>query len=95
VAAATALQIFRFLLLHLAQILLSALSMALRNDDLPPHLRKAPAERPQLPADLPSDFPDSPQDGTTRTPQSEMPPSSDPYLRRNAGIASPPPYERN
>jgi hypothetical protein len=95
VAAATALQIFHIFFLHLAQILLIALFMALRNDDLPPHLRRAPAERPQLPADLPSDFPDSPQERTTRTPQSDTPPPSDPYLRRNAGIASPPPYERN
>jgi hypothetical protein len=68
--------------------------MALRNDDLPPHLRRPLAERPQLPADTPADQP-VPQERTTRTPHPEMPPPSDPYLRRNAGIASPPPYERN
>lgn len=68
--------------------------MAIRNDDLPPHLRRAPAERPQLPAEPPQDH--IPQEQNTRTPHSDPPSSSsDPYLRRNAGIASPPPYERN
>lgn len=77
--------------------MLKGLGMGLRNNDLPPHLRRTPAERPQLPADLPADFPENavPQEQTSRTPYPEMPHPSDPYLRRNAGIASPPPYERN
>jgi hypothetical protein len=72
--------------------------MALRNEDLPPHLRRPPAQRPQISVDVPQEGP-VPQGRTTHMPQSEMPPpsdpSSDPYLRRNAGIASPRPYERN
>jgi hypothetical protein len=80
--------------LHVAQILLNTRAMALRNDDLPPHLRRAPAERPQLPVDQPVDR-GVPQERNTRMPQSDPPPAGDPYLRRNAGIASPPPYERN
>lgn len=67
--------------------------MAIRDEDLPPHLRRAPAERPQLPADPPEDAPLQ-REQNSRTPV-EAPPQSDPYLRRNAGIASPPPYERN
>ncbi|MFL6248908.1 MAG: hypothetical protein ACJ74H_22995 [Thermoanaerobaculia bacterium] len=78
----------------MAQILLKGSDMALRNDDLPPHLRRAPAERPQLPVEPPQDR-DAPQERNTRTPQNDRPPARDPYLRRNAGIASPPPYERN
>jgi hypothetical protein len=82
--------------LRVAQILLSASTMALRNDDLPPHLRRAPAERPQLPADLPPELTDStPPERTTRTPDKDSRTPPDPYLRRNAGIASPRPYERN
>ena len=70
--------------------------MALRPDDLPPHLRLSPAERPQLPADLPPEPGDAtPPERTTRKPDNESRTPVDPYLRRTAGIASPPPYERN
>jgi hypothetical protein len=71
--------------------------MALRNDDVPPPLRRAPADPPQLHVDLPPETPILPpeRDQNTRTPRGDMPPPSDPYLRRNAGIASPAPYERN